>query len=244
MWYSKRAIVLPRRRRIRYEVTNGFVRLPRALFQARGEADDGQDGDPSGAHDVHRARLYHLRQSEHSFRGGHPERCGHRLDHLDRGALDDGHGRRRQLSGRARAGHGTQRLFRLLCMRHARPALDSRARRGVLLRRPVPDPHGQPHPPGHHQRRAAESARGHRRGHRPLHRVHRPQGHGPHRAGQGDVHRSRPCDAADDAALALRPRAHGRAHGAQGAGLHPHWHRRDDAALHVPRLLTGAAWVL
>ena len=174
------------------------ARISRSAIRAVAPRHEPEDRIRRRAHDFPDDALHRVRESADPRQCRHGQGRGVRRDlHRGRG-LDPGDGALRQLSDRARARHGAQRLLRLHGGADLQIYLAAGARGGVLLGRVVLSHLDLPHPRIRHQRDPEEPEARHLGGRRALPRHHRARG------GQD---RGRPSGHAGDPG---RPQAAGR----------------------------------
>ena len=164
-----------------------------------------------------------------------------------RGAGHDHHGAVRQLSHRAGAGHGPERLFRLRGGAAHGLHLAGRAGRGLRLGLPVPAGDAVRPAGADHQGHTAVHTHSDHRGHRPVPGADRAQERGHRRRIAGHLRDpGRPAQARSHPGLAGLSDHRG-AGPPEGAGRHPDRHRRGHRGLvllrgqRVPRRVFGAA---
>ena len=177
-------------------------------------------------HRIHRRRhhvphdgLHRVRQSADPRQRRHGQGRGVRRDLHRVGGVDLGDGVLRQLSDRARARHGAQRLLRLHRGARLQVLLAAGAGRGVLLGRDLLSDLDLPHPRIRHQRDPEKPQARDLRGRRPVSPHHRAGGGQDRGRASGDAGHARRSQAMAGDSVPARLRAD------RGAEL-PQGHRR------------------
>ena len=182
----------------------GYRQFYRPVFRTDGQRHEREDRGAGRSDHVPDDGLHHLRQSEHSREGGNgPGRRVRRHLHR-RGGLQHRDGAVRELSDRARARHGTERVLRLHRGADLQIHVAAGARRGVSVGRAVLPPVGDGTARIHHQPDPAKPEIRDRRRRRTVPRHHRARECRHHRRPSGDAGDARQSQRAGTAAVPAR----------------------------------------